>query len=48
MITGTIHPMGANLSIAISVKGVYNDPDYGFSFDNTGKNGHFRQFAWQG
>jgi hypothetical protein len=47
-ITGTMHPMGANLPIAISVKGVYNDPDYGLSFDNTGKNGHFRQFAWQG
>jgi hypothetical protein len=47
-ITGTFHPMGANLPIAISVKGVYNDPDYGLSFDNTGKNGHFRQFAWQG
>ena len=23
------------------------DPDYGLSFDNTGKNGHFREFAWQ-
>lgn len=47
-ITGTIHPMGPNLSIAKSVKGAYNDPDYGLAFDNTGKNGHFRQFAWQG
>ena len=47
-ITGTMHPMGSNLPIAKGVKGVYNDPDYGLSFDNTGKNGHFRQFAWQG
>jgi hypothetical protein len=28
--------------------GTYNDPDYGWSFDNTGKNGHYRDFAWQG
>jgi hypothetical protein len=47
-VTGTIHPMGANLAIATSVKGVYDDPDYGLAFDNTGKNGHFREFAWQG
>ena len=47
-ITGTIHPMGSNLAIAKGVRGVYNDPDYGLAFDNTGKNGHFRQFAWQG
>jgi hypothetical protein len=47
-ITGTVHPMGANLSIAKGVKGVYDDPDYGLAFDNTGKNGHFREFAWQG
>ena len=47
-ITGTVHPMGANLPIAKGVKGVYDDPDYGLAFDNTGKNGHFREFAWQG
>jgi len=47
-ITGTIHPMGSNLPIAVGVKGVYDDADYGLSFDNTGKNGHFREFAWQG
>jgi len=47
-ITGTIHPMGANLPIAKGVKSVYGDPDYGLAFDNTGKNGHFREFAWQG
>ena len=46
-ITNTIHPMGADLPVATSVKGVYNDPEFGFSFDNTGKNGHYREFAWQ-
>lgn len=43
-IAGTIHPMGSNLPIARGVKGTYSD--YGLSFDNTGKNGHFREFAW--
>jgi hypothetical protein len=43
-ITNTIHPMGSNLPIARSLKGHYDD--YGLSFDNTGKNGHFREFAW--
>lgn len=46
-ITGTIHPMGSNLPIARGVKGVYADSDYGLSFDNTGKNGHVRRFAWE-
>lgn len=47
-VTHTIHPMGHDLPIARSVKGVYDDPDLGLSFDNTGKNGHYREFAWQG
>ena len=47
-ITNTVHPMGSDLPIAKSLKGVYNDPDYDFAFDNTGKNGHFREFSWQG
>ena len=47
-VTNTIHPMGANLPIARSTKGVYNDPDYGLAFDNTGKNGHYRDFDWRG
>ena len=45
-VTGTVHPMGSNLPIARSVKGVYDDADYGLAFDNTGKNGHFRDFSW--
>lgn len=47
-ITSTMHPMGADLPIARSLKGTYDDPDFGLSFDNTGKNGHYREFAWQG
>ena len=42
------HPMGTDLPIAKSLIGRYNDPDYNFSFDNTGKNGHYREFVWQG
>ncbi len=46
-IVNVFHPMGSNLPIARSITGRYSDPDYGLSFDNTGKNGHFREFAWQ-
>lgn len=46
-ITNTIHPFGSDLPIAKSLVGRFNDPDYGLSFDNTGKNGHFRDFAWR-
>lgn len=47
-IDNTLHPMGTNLPITKSVKGVYDDADYDFSFDNTGKNGHYRAFSWAG
>lgn len=47
-ITNTIHPMGANLPITTSTKGVYSDADYDLSFDNTGKSGHYRAFGWSG
>jgi hypothetical protein len=46
-VVNVFHPMGANLPIARSVTGRYSDPDYDLSFDNTGKNGHFREFVWQ-
>ena len=46
-ITGTIHPMGSNLPIARSLGGRYEDADFGLAFDNTGKNGHYREFAWE-
>jgi hypothetical protein len=45
-IVNVFHPMGTSLPIAQSVKGWYDDPDYGLSFDNTGKNAHYRDFAW--
>jgi hypothetical protein len=45
-VTNTLHSMGADLPIAKGVTGRYDDPDYGLAFDNTGKNGHFREFAW--
>ncbi|MGI9659167.1 MAG: DUF1326 domain-containing protein [Gaiellaceae bacterium] len=47
-ILNTLHPMGTNLPITKSVKGVYDDADYDFAFDNTGKNGHYRAFSWSG
>ena len=46
-IVNIFHPMGADLAVARSTVGTYDDPDYGWSFDNTGKNGHYRDFAWQ-
>ena len=46
-IVNVLHPMGTNLPIARSITGRYSDPDYDLSFDNTGKNGHFREFSWQ-
>src|SRR2546423_205348 len=45
-VANTIQPRGSNLPIAKSVKGTFDD--FGLSFDNTGKNGHYREFAWSG
>lgn len=45
-VTNTIHPMGADLPIARSLVGRFSDPDFGLEFDNTGKNGHVREFSW--
>jgi len=42
------HPMGDSLPVAKSLVGEYTDADFGFSFHNTGKNGHYRAFEWQG
>ena len=42
------HPMGDSLPVAKSLKGEYEDADFGMSFSNTGKNGHYRDFQWQG
>ncbi len=40
------HPMGSRLPIGKSVKGVMSDPDFGFVYENTGKNGHFNRYSW--
>ena len=45
-IVNVFHPMGTDLPVARSTVGTFNDPDYGWSFDNTGKNGHYRDFDW--
>ncbi len=47
-ITNVHHPMGTALAIAKSDTGRYDDSDYNLAFDNTGKNGHYSAFAWQG
>ncbi len=47
-IINVFHPMGSNLPIAKSLRGHFSDPDYGLSFENTGKNGNYREFAWEG
>jgi hypothetical protein len=46
--TNIHHPMGDWLPVAKSLKGEYSDTDFGFMFSNTGKNGHYREFEWQG
>ena len=38
--------MGSDLPVAKSLKGVFTDAEFGLVFDNTGKNGHVRSFAW--
>jgi len=45
-IATVFHPMGSNLPVATGRKGRLDDPELGLSFDNTGKNGHHRDFAW--
>jgi hypothetical protein len=43
------HPIGhvrQGVRGAKSVRGTFDD--FGLTFDNTGKNGHYREFAWSG
>lgn len=47
-IANVVHPMGSDLPVARSSVGRYSDPEWGLSFDNTGKNGHIREFDWAG
>jgi len=45
-VNNVFHPMGSRLPVGKSVRGVYDDSEFGFSFDNSGKNGHIAKFAW--
>lgn len=45
-ITNAPHPANATLALARGLKTTYKD--YGFNWDNTGKNGHFAPFEWGG
>ena len=47
-ITNVAHPMSSSLPIAKGLKGVVSDADFGFEWDNAGKNGHFARFQWEG
>lgn len=47
-IKNVFHPMGSELPVSRGIVGRFEDPDWGLSFDNTGKNGHISPFAWQG
>jgi hypothetical protein len=47
-IKNVFHPMNSELPVSRGIVGRFDDPDFGLSFDNTGKNGHISPFAWQG
>lgn len=47
-VKNVFHPFGSELPISKSHRGVFDEPDWGLSFDNTGRNGHITEFAWQG
>ena len=40
------HPMGSRLPVAKSIRGVMSDSDFGFVYENTGRNGHFNRYSW--
>jgi hypothetical protein len=43
-ITNTRHTCGPDLPVARSIRGKFRD--YGFAWDNTGKNGHYKLIEW--
>ena len=45
-ITNTAHFVSSSLPIASGTRGFVTDPDFGFDWDNAGKNGHFKRFTW--
>jgi hypothetical protein len=46
VITNTRHACGPDLPVARGVRGKFRD--YGYAWDNTGKNGHYKLIAWRG
>lgn len=45
-ITNTAHFVSSSLPIAQGLRGVVSDAEWGFEWDNVGKNGHFKRFSW--
>lgn len=44
IITNTRHACGPDLPVARGLRGIFRD--YGFAWDNTGKNGHYKLIEW--
>jgi hypothetical protein len=44
VISNTRHACGPDLPVARGMRGVFRD--YGFAWDNTGKNGHYKLIEW--
>lgn len=48
LLSNVDHPFGNTLPIARATRGLLADPDLGLSWNNAGKNGHYREFTWAG
>jgi len=46
VITNTRHTCGPDLPVARGVRGMFHD--YGYAWDNAGKNGHYKLIEWRG
>ncbi|HEY7496136.1 MAG TPA: DUF1326 domain-containing protein [Candidatus Tectomicrobia bacterium] len=44
VITNTRHACGPDLPVARGIRGIFRD--YGFAWDNAGKNGHYKLIEW--
>ncbi len=45
-VTNSSHPVSSSLALARGTGSTYTD--HGMNWDNTGKNGHYSAFSWQG
>jgi hypothetical protein len=45
VISNTRHACGPDLPVARGVRGTFRD--YGYAWDNTGKNGHYKLIEWR-